>query len=61
VRSDGSIRIVVAHRDPGLAGANWLDTAGHDGGIWQFRWLEADAVEIPEPCVVAWSELATLG
>ncbi len=33
---DGSYRIVIAHRDPGIP--NWLDTAGHTEGtiFWRF-------------------------
>jgi hypothetical protein len=58
VRADGSVRLVVAHRDPALADANWLDTAGHGAGVWQFRWLAPEGrVEIPKPRVVAWSAL----
>jgi hypothetical protein len=54
VRSDGSVRIVVAHRDPQHPDVNWLDTAGHDSGVWQFRWLAAhDEVAIPQPRIVA--------
>jgi len=41
-RPDGSVRIVIAHRNPGLADTNWLDTAGHDRGVWTLRWMEAD-------------------
>jgi hypothetical protein len=52
---DGSLRIVVSHRDPGHA--NWIETAGHDRGTMCFRWIRAD--EHPEPrCrVVKVSEL----
>jgi hypothetical protein len=41
---DGSFRVVVAHRDPGVA--NWLETAGHAEGLVFCRWLQAD--EPPE-------------
>jgi hypothetical protein len=52
-RADGSVQIVVAHRDPGLADANWLDTAGHAAGVWQFRWLRAEhEVAIPQPRIL---------
>ena len=37
LESDGSFRIVVAHRD--LAEPNQLDTAGHREGGVIFRWL----------------------
>jgi hypothetical protein len=51
--ADGSVRIVVAHRDPGQPDTNWLDTAGHGSGIWQFRWLAPrEAVEIPQPQLI---------
>jgi hypothetical protein len=57
-RPDGSLRIVVAHRDPGLADANWLDTAGHGAGVWQFRWLAVEGeLAIPAPRIVAWADL----
>ena len=39
---DGSWRIVVAHRDPGVP--NWLSTAGHrEGRLW-FRWFLAESL-----------------
>ncbi|MBW2497151.1 MAG: DUF1214 domain-containing protein [Deltaproteobacteria bacterium] len=51
-RSDGSVRMVVAHEDPGLVDANWLDPAGHDRGVWVLRWLEPDEDRRPEVRVV---------
>jgi hypothetical protein len=36
---DGSLRIVVAHEDPGPLHPNWLETAGHDRGGMLFRWI----------------------
>jgi hypothetical protein len=57
-RGDGSVRIAVAHRDPGLADANWLDPAGHASGVWQFRWLAPEGdVEIPQPRIAAASPI----
>jgi hypothetical protein len=41
---DGSFRLVLAHRDPGVP--NWISTAGHREGIVFCRWLQAE--EIPE-------------
>ena len=35
--ADGSFRMAIAHRDPGLP--HWLDTAGHPEGGAIFRWL----------------------
>jgi hypothetical protein len=43
---DGSVRYVIAHRDPGTAG-DWLDTAGHRHGTMVWRWN--DATERPCP------------
>jgi hypothetical protein len=44
-REDGSVRIIVAHRDPGLP--NWITTTGHDRGTMCLRWVKAR--EFPEP------------
>jgi hypothetical protein len=43
--ADGRVRVVIAHRDPGVP--NWLDTAGHLEGLIQYRyiWTKND----PEP------------
>jgi hypothetical protein len=42
--TDGSVRCVVAHRDPGVA--NWLDTAGHRRGTVGVRWVGADVADV---------------
>jgi hypothetical protein len=47
LNDDGSVRIVVARRDPGVH--NWLDTAGHARGGLALRWVGVDASEIPVP------------
>jgi hypothetical protein len=39
--NDGSVRILVAHSDPGAAWPNWIDTAGHRLGAMLFRYVEA--------------------
>jgi hypothetical protein len=44
-RDDGSVQIVVAHRDPGVD--NWIETAGHGRGTMCFRWIRA--AEHPQP------------
>jgi hypothetical protein len=35
--ADGSVTVVVAHRDPGVP--NWLSLAGHDRGVLGARWV----------------------
>ncbi|MGE0383201.1 MAG: DUF1214 domain-containing protein [Gammaproteobacteria bacterium] len=37
VDADGRVRIVLAHRDPGVQ--NWLDTASIREGALQYRWI----------------------
>jgi hypothetical protein len=57
---DGSVRIVIAHRNPGPRWPNWLETAGHRLGGMLFRWIEADEHPPVHTRVVKFSELATL-
>jgi hypothetical protein len=52
---DGSVRIIVAHHDPGLP--NWIDTAGHFQGTMCFRWIRADHHPQPGTKVVKLCEL----
>ncbi len=40
VDPDGVIRLVVAHRDPGVP--NWLDTTGHTEGFMAPRWAYSE-------------------
>jgi hypothetical protein len=54
-RPDGSVRIIVAHRDPGLP--NWIDTTGHFCGTMCLRWVQPDATPTPHAYVVKHSEL----
>ena len=44
---DGSLRIVLAHSDPGSAFPNWLETCGHDCGGMLFRWIESEGDHPP--------------
>jgi hypothetical protein len=54
---DGSFRVVVAARDPGVP--NWLDTAGHREGLVFCRWLQAETPpEQPTSRVVRLADLA---
>jgi hypothetical protein len=46
LNDDGSWRIVVAERDPGVP--NWLSTAGHRSGRLWFRWFLAESLP-PRP------------
>jgi hypothetical protein len=61
-RPDGSVRIVVAHRDPGPENGadNWIDTVGHSFGTMLFRWIRAELHPQPQTRVVKLTELATL-
>ena len=54
-RDDGSVRIVVAHQNPGVD--NWLDTAGHQRGTMCWRWIRADVKPRPNTRVVKVADL----
>jgi hypothetical protein len=56
---DGSVRIVVAHEDPGVP--NWIRTTGHSQGTMCFRWIRAKDHPQPRTRVVKCSELAGRG
>lgn len=58
VDSDGTLRIVVSGKDPGVP--NWLDTAGYDTGVIQGRWMECSSQPIPIVRKVTLSELPKL-
>jgi hypothetical protein len=58
-RPDGSVRIIVAHRDPGCD--NWIDTVGHELGTMCFRWIRAAAHPQPQTRVVKLAELVAGG
>jgi hypothetical protein len=56
---DGSLRVVVAQRDPGVP--NWLDTAGHRRGTLGLRWVGTSVIDVvPTTRVVAASEVRGL-
>ena len=44
LNEDGSIRVIVAHSDPGLA--NWIETCGHNEGTMCWRWYRLDQGEV---------------
>ena len=52
---DGSVRIIVADRDPGFG--NWMDTAGHRRGTMCLRWIRADDHPHPKTRLVKWADL----
>lgn len=53
----GSVRIVIAARDPGAA--NWLDTGGRHRGFVVLRWLDNPAAPAVRANVVPLAELDT--
>lgn len=53
---DGSVRIVVAHEDPGVE--NWIRTVGHRNGTMCFRWVDADVAVEPKTRVVKIGEIS---
>jgi len=55
---DGSFRLVIAHKDPGLP--NWMDTAGHSRGTMALRWAKSSGNPTPESRVVKQAELNQL-
>jgi hypothetical protein len=55
LQPDGSVRLVVAHRNPGVA--NWIETAGHRRGTMCWRWIRAAAHPRPATRVVKVGEL----
>ena len=54
---DGSFRMVLAHRDPGVG--NWLDTEGRPFGMvfWRFM-LPEGTIETPSVEIVEWEQVA---
>jgi hypothetical protein len=54
---DGSFRMVLAHRDPGVP--NWLDTEGRPFGLvfWRYM-LPEGAIEAPHATVVPFAEVS---
>lgn len=57
-RGDGSVRIVVAHEDPGVD--NWIRTVGHERGTMCFRWVRATEHPQPQTRVVRLTDVAGL-
>ena len=57
-RADGSVRVVVAHSDPGVP--NWINTVGHECGVMSWRWIRASAHPDLRTRVVKLAEVARL-
>jgi len=55
--ADGSVRVIVAARDPGAAAGNWIDTCGHERGTMCWRWVRASEHPTPRTRVVELAEL----
>ncbi|HWD54053.1 MAG TPA: DUF1214 domain-containing protein [Acidimicrobiales bacterium] len=55
VDEDGTLRVVIAHQDPGFA--NWLDTAGHSAGPVILRCVRTESAPVPTTRVVPFSDL----
>jgi hypothetical protein len=53
---DRRLRVVIAHRDPGVA--NWLDTAGHAEGMLQYRWVWTRTNPAPTLRALRFADLA---
>ena len=54
--SDGRIRLVLAHDDPGVP--NWLDTGGHKEGLLTYRWFWPESDPTPSARLLPIAELA---
>jgi hypothetical protein len=55
IASDGRLRVVVAHSDPGVP--NWLDTGGRRVGLLTFRWFWPESDPTPTHRVVKQSAI----
>ena len=54
--ADGTVRVTVAHRDPGVP--NWINTCGHQEGTMCWRWyrLSPGAAAVEPACAVIHTE-----
>ena len=58
LRPDGSVRLVVSQRDPGVP--NWIESAGHRRGTMCLRWVGADLHPEPTTRVVKLADLGAI-
>lgn len=54
---DGSVRVVVAHKNPGHP--NWLTTTGLPQGTMCWRWIHAETHPAPQTRVVSFDDFTT--
>ena len=52
---DGRVRVVLAHRDPGVP--NWIDTEGRERGMLVYRWVWARSNPVPTSEVTKLADL----
>ncbi|MAG32236.1 MAG: hypothetical protein CL908_15240 [Deltaproteobacteria bacterium] len=58
IDTDGRYRVVIAHRDPGVP--NWLDTAGREQGIVQYRYVWTHNNPLPTLEKVGFDEIRAM-
>jgi hypothetical protein len=58
VDPDGKVRIYIADKDPGLGG-NWVNSFGHERGIWGLRLIRTDKTTPVKLWRVQLSDLAS--
>ncbi len=57
VDDEGTLRVVIAHEDPGVA--NWLDTAGHSAGPIILRCVRTETAPVPATRLVQFSDIGS--
>ncbi len=58
LEEDGSLRVAVAHTDPGLA--NLIETGGHCEGHIVVRWMQADSSPRPDARLIKLADLPSV-
>lgn len=53
--TDGRLRIVVSHSDPGVP--NWIDTMGYNQAMFTYRWIKPRTTPTATARVVPMAEL----